>query len=156
MIAADDLLVCSTCGTQFDVPAARPLRNCRVCDVSIGTSPPASTELLIVAVADNAIQDPRQFVPPDGQQWTSLRGMKEGNYKNKWTQDSVDKRVWYVQTEPKVSSLVGRLGLDFDQLLRDALVCYWAESIPTSDGTRQCLVGLHHASGRRDSGVCEL
>lgn len=29
-----DLLVCATCGTQFDVPYSSPLKNCRICDVS--------------------------------------------------------------------------------------------------------------------------
>lgn len=35
MIEGEDLLLCPTCGTQFDTPASDPLSGyCRICDVS--------------------------------------------------------------------------------------------------------------------------
>ncbi|KAF2836313.1 hypothetical protein M501DRAFT_997067 [Patellaria atrata CBS 101060] len=76
MIGADDLLVCGTCATQFDVPFNSPLPNCRICD------------------------DPRQFVPPSGQKWTSMGEVKK-EYSNKWTQDAVDEKLWSIETAPK-------------------------------------------------------
>ncbi|KAF2234465.1 hypothetical protein EV356DRAFT_151623 [Viridothelium virens] len=77
METSDNLLVCKACATQFDIPVTKPLSNCKICD------------------------DPRQFVPPQGQEWTSLRQLKHEGYTNKWQQDAVDKRVWSIWTEPK-------------------------------------------------------
>ncbi|OJD32875.1 metallo-beta-lactamase family protein [Diplodia corticola] len=77
MTDAEDLLICHTCGTQFDVPASKPLPNCRICD------------------------DPRQFVPPTGQQWTSMAELRRGKYENKWEQDAEEKDMWSIWTEPK-------------------------------------------------------
>ncbi|PYH46771.1 putative metallo-beta-lactamase domain protein [Aspergillus saccharolyticus JOP 1030-1] len=45
-----DLVICSTCGTQF--PTTTPPPNCQICD------------------------DPRQFIPPTGQAWTTLRTLR--------------------------------------------------------------------------------
>ena len=52
--------------------------------------------------------DPRQFVPPTGQQWTILAAMKKPSetahgptYHNTFTRDSVDSRIWSIATEPK-------------------------------------------------------
>jgi len=72
-----DLLICTACGTQFSETRESGKKACRICD------------------------DPRQFVPPTGQSFTTLREMREGNYENKWKQDEVDKRVSSVWTEPK-------------------------------------------------------
>ncbi|KAK7540636.1 uncharacterized protein J3D65DRAFT_674858 [Phyllosticta citribraziliensis] len=72
----ENLLICVICGTQFDVPASNPLPNCRICD------------------------DPRQFVPPTGQRWTSLAEM-HGKYENKWQQDPEERGMWSIWTEPK-------------------------------------------------------
>lgn len=47
------------------------------------------------------MQDPRQFVPPTGQRWTSLAEMR-GKYENKWEQDPVEPSMWSIWTEPKV------------------------------------------------------
>ncbi|KAK8203879.1 beta-lactamase-like protein [Phyllosticta capitalensis] len=74
--ASENLLICVACGTQFDVPASKPLASCRICD------------------------DPRQFVPPTGQRWTSLAEMR-GKYENKWEQDPVEPSMWSIWTEPK-------------------------------------------------------
>jgi len=76
MQISGDLLICNACGTQFDVPADKSLDACRICD------------------------DPRQFVPPSGQSWTSLTQMR-GKYQNRWKQDDVEKRMWSIYTEPK-------------------------------------------------------
>ncbi|KAK3636440.1 hypothetical protein LTR56_014227 [Elasticomyces elasticus] len=74
----EDLLICVACGTQFDEPANKPLKACRICD------------------------DPRQFVPPTGQAWTSL-GQMRGQYSNKFKQVDSDweGRMWSIVTEPK-------------------------------------------------------
>ncbi|RAH87076.1 hypothetical protein BO86DRAFT_352329 [Aspergillus japonicus CBS 114.51] len=45
-----DLIICATCGTQF--PTTSPPPNCKICD------------------------DPRQFIPPTGQSWTTLRALR--------------------------------------------------------------------------------
>src|SRR6266700_3514525 len=47
-------------------------------------------------------QDPRQYVPPGGQVWTSLAKLK-GRHENHFEQDPTDKRIWFITTEPKVS-----------------------------------------------------
>ncbi|EKG22021.1 Beta-lactamase-like protein [Macrophomina phaseolina MS6] len=76
MTDADDLLICHTCGTQFDAPASNPLPNCGICD------------------------DPRQFVPPTGQKWTSMAELR-GKHENKWQEDAEQKGMWSIWTEPK-------------------------------------------------------
>ncbi|PYI30726.1 putative metallo-beta-lactamase domain protein [Aspergillus indologenus CBS 114.80] len=45
-----DLIICATCGTQF--PTTSPPPHCKICD------------------------DPRQFIPPTGQSWTTLRALR--------------------------------------------------------------------------------
>ncbi|TKA83755.1 hypothetical protein B0A55_00065 [Friedmanniomyces simplex] len=75
----EDFLVCVACGTQFDVPADNPLKSCRICD------------------------DPRQFIPPTGQSWTSLARMR-GTYSNKFRQlgdSNGEERIFSIWTEPK-------------------------------------------------------
>ncbi|KAF7193499.1 hypothetical protein HII31_05173 [Pseudocercospora fuligena] len=74
----DELLVCVACGTQFDIPASNPPKGCRICD------------------------DPRQFVPPTGQAWTSLAEMRSsGKYKNTVKRDEVETRMFSIFSEPK-------------------------------------------------------
>ncbi|RAL08120.1 putative metallo-beta-lactamase domain protein [Aspergillus homomorphus CBS 101889] len=51
-----DFIICSTCGTQFPSPTPPP--NCKICD------------------------DPRQFIPPTGQGWTTLRTLRNNNNNN--------------------------------------------------------------------------
>ncbi|KAK5112488.1 hypothetical protein LTR62_004245 [Meristemomyces frigidus] len=81
MQTSENLLICVACGTQFDVPAKEPLKACRICD------------------------DPRQYIPPGGQTWTSLGAMR-GKYQNKFRQlgdtDHED-HMWNIFTEPKMS-----------------------------------------------------
>ncbi|KAL8731469.1 MAG: hypothetical protein Q9181_004293 [Wetmoreana brouardii] len=46
------------------------------------------------------MKDPRQFVPPAGQQWTSLIEIQQ-RHENKWQQDSHDSRISFFWTEHK-------------------------------------------------------
>ncbi|KAL4920012.1 beta-lactamase-like protein [Aspergillus aurantiobrunneus] len=74
-----DLLICSTCGTQF--PTASDLSSCKICD------------------------DPRQYVPPAGQSWTTLRTLRNSttpSYTNIFTPDPIH-GDWLIaiHTEPK-------------------------------------------------------
>lgn len=77
----DDLLICTTCGTQFDVSDSSLLKGCKICD------------------------DPRQYVPPTGQAFTTLWEMKTGNFKNRWAELDGDNHgnlsFWSIWTEPK-------------------------------------------------------
>lgn len=52
------------------------------------------------------LQDPRQFVPPSGQTFTTLRDLRAGKYHNVWKQDDHDKWIQCVSTEPKVGRVV--------------------------------------------------
>ncbi|SMY26755.1 unnamed protein product [Zymoseptoria tritici ST99CH_1A5] len=69
-------LICSACGTQF--PSTADQDSCRICD------------------------DPRQFVPPTGQKFTTLRKLKDEGCENVWWQDEVHSEIWNVKTEPAV------------------------------------------------------
>ncbi|KAF9891964.1 hypothetical protein FE257_002927 [Aspergillus nanangensis] len=56
-----DLAICATCGTQFSVPS---LSSCKICD------------------------DPRQYIPPTGQSWTTLRTLQSSQtYHNDFVPD---------------------------------------------------------------------
>jgi len=90
---SDHLAICVTCGTQYDEPFADPPKGCKICDVR-GTSSRTST-------LTKSRQDPRQYVPPTGQQWTSLAKLKTQGFKNVWTQDAVDERVSFIQSLPE-------------------------------------------------------
>ncbi|KAM3478371.1 hypothetical protein MY8738_005970 [Beauveria namnaoensis] len=76
MASSSNLCVCVTCGTQFDFPyEERPL-TCRMCN------------------------DPRQFVPPSGQSWTTLARMRT-SHRNEIKQDEVDGRIWSIFSSPQ-------------------------------------------------------
>ncbi|GHJ85191.1 hypothetical protein NliqN6_1593 [Naganishia liquefaciens] len=68
-----DLPICNACMTQYP---AGPRTKCPVC------------------------LDPRQFVPPSGQAWTSLRRLAEEGHVNKIVPDEQDERIAFIQTEP--------------------------------------------------------
>lgn len=72
---SNDLLICTGCGTQYAVTEGKD--SCAVCD------------------------DPRQFVPPEGQTFTTLAEMRK-EYRNEWWQDPVNKQVWFCRTVPEV------------------------------------------------------
>ncbi|BFZ63621.1 hypothetical protein YB2330_004752 [Saitoella coloradoensis] len=54
-------LICSTCGSQHTETDATQLGDCKICS------------------------DPRQYLPPDGQKWTSLQQLHEEEYMNEFT-----------------------------------------------------------------------
>ncbi|KAM0712150.1 hypothetical protein Q7P37_011244 [Cladosporium fusiforme] len=70
----EDLLICTACGTEFDQPANQPLDSCVICD------------------------DPRQFVPPQGQTWTSHVQMTSPNKNNN------DNNIKYTNTFQRIDS----------------------------------------------------
>ncbi|KAF2498257.1 hypothetical protein BU16DRAFT_579416 [Lophium mytilinum] len=78
VVDGQDLLICNTCGTQFDVSlqSGSPLKSCRICE------------------------DPRQYVPPGGQVWTTL-GQLKGKHENFLEQDPTDEKILFITTEPK-------------------------------------------------------
>ena len=67
----ENLLICTACGTQFDVENRQLLTRCRICD------------------------DPRQFVPPTGQAFATLAELKRGGYENKWKAFDGDREVLF-------------------------------------------------------------
>ncbi|KAH0609193.1 uncharacterized protein H6S33_001421 [Morchella sextelata] len=74
----DSLLICTACGTQFDTDDRTSLTKCRICD------------------------DPRQFVPPSGQTFTTLGDLKySGNYCNNTARDPENNLIISIWTEPK-------------------------------------------------------
>ncbi|KAK4696188.1 hypothetical protein P7C71_g1689, partial [Lecanoromycetidae sp. Uapishka_2] len=76
-MSGQDLPICTACASQFDTTQNGDFPSrCKICD------------------------DPRQFVPPSGQSWTSLAKLKP-HYQNKWQQDFHDPRIWTIWTEPK-------------------------------------------------------
>ncbi|KAF2636593.1 hypothetical protein P280DRAFT_408934 [Massarina eburnea CBS 473.64] len=74
-----DQAICFTCGTQYDAPLSSPPSSCRICD------------------------DPRQYVPPTGQTWTSLNECAQTQH-NECTTDAHDPRIHYISTLPKVAA----------------------------------------------------
>ncbi|KAA8917531.1 hypothetical protein TRICI_000314 [Trichomonascus ciferrii] len=69
-----DLLICTTCGTQHE---ATSLTTCRICD------------------------DPRQFVPPTGPSFTTLRTLVESKkYRNEVRMDPYNSNMYSIWTEP--------------------------------------------------------
>jgi len=96
-VMSEDLAICVACSTQFDVPLSNHPKNCKICDVSL-----TSGQKLIKVVTKSYVKDPRQFVPPTGQQWTSLAKLKSKGYHNIWKQDPHDDRIETFSIEPKV------------------------------------------------------
>ncbi|RDW87689.1 hypothetical protein BP5796_03383 [Coleophoma crateriformis] len=75
--STEDLLICCACGTQFDIEDRNVLRSCRTCD------------------------DPRQFVPPTGQKFTTLAELRRGGFVNRRKFLEGDERFCSIWTEPK-------------------------------------------------------
>lgn len=75
----DELLICTACGTQFDVDDRALLQRCRICD------------------------DPRQFVPPTGQAFTTLAALKAAGHKNEWKALDPDEKLWQIRSEPQIA-----------------------------------------------------
>ncbi|OQE26659.1 hypothetical protein PENSTE_c005G02809 [Penicillium steckii] len=77
----EDLLVCSACGTQFDTDDRAELSECYIC------------------------KDPRQFIPPSGQAFSTLRTLKENSYRNEWRtiheNHQTGNHLYSIVTKPK-------------------------------------------------------
>lgn len=72
-------LVCETCGTQFPTEDKLNVTTCFICD------------------------DPRQYVPPSGQSFVSLRSLRSGGHKNVFMPIPGDPgRFMAIHTQPKV------------------------------------------------------
>jgi hypothetical protein len=50
----------------------------------------------------NLVQEPRQFVPPSGQSWTTLEKL-QATHKNQFKQDDKDSRIWSIFSTPQVA-----------------------------------------------------
>ncbi|KDQ06584.1 hypothetical protein BOTBODRAFT_39495 [Botryobasidium botryosum FD-172 SS1] len=77
-----DLLICITCGNQFPVTSTADIapapHKCRVCE------------------------DPRQFVPATGQEWTTYQKLLDADTKNKFMPIDEDDRIVRILTDPGV------------------------------------------------------
>lgn len=75
-LLAGTWLVCSTCGTQFPTPDRSAVTSCHICS------------------------DPRQFVPPTGQSFTTLADVSR-EHRNEFTPYAGDPRLVFIETTPK-------------------------------------------------------
>ncbi|PGH31820.1 hypothetical protein GX50_05424 [[Emmonsia] crescens] len=72
-----DLMICSMCGAQHDTRSAK---SCKICD------------------------DPRQYIPPEGQSWTTLRQLQDsGKYRNQFRMDKNHSGLISIDTVPQVA-----------------------------------------------------
>lgn len=69
--------VCCTCGTQFPTADADAVTSCHICS------------------------DPRQFVPPTGQSFTTLGEATSRGHRNEFTPYAGDPRIVFIETTPK-------------------------------------------------------
>ncbi|KAI1424895.1 beta-lactamase-like protein [Xylaria sp. FL1777] len=73
-------LVCKTCGTQFPTDDRHKVTTCFICD------------------------DPRQYVPPSGQSFTSLDALRSSGHSNVFTPVAADpERLVAINTQPRVA-----------------------------------------------------
>ncbi|PTB63153.1 hypothetical protein BBK36DRAFT_1171953 [Trichoderma citrinoviride] len=70
-------LICNTCGTQFPTADRSALKTCYICD------------------------DPRQYVPPSGQSFTTLADIRATGHRNEFVPYQHDERILSIHTEPK-------------------------------------------------------
>ena len=104
-------LICQTCGTQFPTDDRQKVTTCFICD------------------------DPRQYVPPSGQSFTtldSLRNNEKQQYKNIFTPLDVDpEHLIAIATQPKVG--IGQRAIlvrtDQGNVLWDCITLLDAETI---------------------------
>lgn len=71
---SDDNLICRACGTQFEQTSG--LTSCFICD------------------------DPRQYVPPGGQSFTTLAKLRKDGHRLKFEEDEVDPNVTSIKIDP--------------------------------------------------------
>lgn len=76
--ATGDWVVCVACGTQFPTPNRQEVKTCPICD------------------------DPRQFVPPSGQAFTTLSALRK-DHNNDFTPCKTDPNLIFIETVPKVA-----------------------------------------------------
>lgn len=104
-----DWLICTACGTQFPESDRQSLTTCFICD------------------------DPRQFTPPTGQSFTTLRDMlaPQSGYQNVFQSYQHEDRITFIHTVPKVGigqrcalikTAAGNILWDCVTLLDDATV----------------------------------
>ncbi|PNY29216.1 Uncharacterized protein YmaE [Tolypocladium capitatum] len=74
--AIADWLICKACGTQFPTSDRSALGTCHICD------------------------DPRQYVPPSGQAFTTLAELQQ-THRNEFTTYAPDPRLTLIATTPK-------------------------------------------------------
>ncbi|KAK3673093.1 hypothetical protein LTR78_006933 [Recurvomyces mirabilis] len=84
--SSDDFLLCNACGTQYPVNTQSNKDSCKICD------------------------DPRQFVPPEGQTFTTLATLRNQGHRNVWWQDKQNRKIWSVRTEPQIRSMKFAIG----------------------------------------------
>ncbi|KPM34212.1 hypothetical protein AK830_g12359 [Neonectria ditissima] len=77
-VTAATWLLCATCGTQFPTADRSAVKTCHICD------------------------DPRQFVPPSGQSFTTL-GDAARTHANEFTPCASDPRLTFITTTPKLA-----------------------------------------------------
>ncbi|BFZ54797.1 hypothetical protein PYCC9005_001834 [Savitreella phatthalungensis] len=72
------LLICVTCGTQYDTAEISTLNNkCKICE------------------------DPRQFVPPTGQAWTTLGELRRGGKHSNIIRELRSRKLFSITTVPQ-------------------------------------------------------
>ncbi|KAL7921381.1 beta-lactamase-like protein [Trichoderma austrokoningii] len=70
-------LICHTCGTQFPTADRSVVKTCHVCD------------------------DPRQYVPPSGQSFTTMAELRDSHHRNEFKPYEHDERIVSIHTCPK-------------------------------------------------------
>lgn len=70
--------ICETCGAQYSEDISSPPGECKIC------------------------LDPRQWVPPTGQKWTSIRQILGNNVKTNFEPSEFDERVIRLNNDPPV------------------------------------------------------
>lgn len=133
LTTSDDLLLCTGCGAQYEEDEETGKTECRVCEVSYNLLLESemwyvcfahhtylrhlptyhalgyTIYLMLhehphpISPLTHTIQDPRQFIPPSGQTFTTLGRLKaEGKYENIFEPNSEDSKVIEIHTKPKV------------------------------------------------------
>ncbi|KAH6603779.1 hypothetical protein Trco_007225 [Trichoderma cornu-damae] len=75
--ASSSWLICNTCGTQFPTADRSAVKTCHVCD------------------------DPRQYVPPSGQSFTTMTDVRATGHRNEFKPYERDERLVSIHTVPR-------------------------------------------------------
>jgi hypothetical protein len=86
-----DLPICTACGTQFESERD----DCPICEDERCVNP-GQTLMPILKLCTSS----RQFVPVEGQSWSSLRRLAAEGYKNEIIPDVDDPRISFIKTVP--------------------------------------------------------